>query len=54
VTRTLSAALLLIGVASSPLQASCAGGVSGYFTVSGEVAKRAVFDLGKLEQFPPA
>jgi hypothetical protein len=36
-TRTLSAALLLIGVGSSPLQAACPGGVSTYFTVSGEV-----------------
>ena len=53
-TRTLSAALLLIGVGSFPLHAACPGGVSNYFTVSGEVTKRAVFDLDKLEQFPPA
>lgn len=53
-TRTLSAALLLIGIASSPLQAACPGGVSNYFKVSGEVTNRAVFDLNKLEQFPPA
>ena len=53
-TRTLSAALLLIGVGSTPLQAACPGGVSSYFTVSGEVTKRTVFDLNKLEQFAPA
>jgi hypothetical protein len=53
-TRTLSAALLLIGVGSFPLHAACPGGVSNYFTVSGEVTNRAVFDLDKLEQFPPA
>ena len=53
-TRTLSAALLLIGVGSFPLHAACPGGVSNYFTVSGEVTNRAVFDLDKLEQFPPS
>ena len=53
-TRTLSAALLLIGVGSTPLQAACPGGVSSYFTVSGEVTKRTVFDLNKLEQFASA
>src|ERR1700731_4016199 len=52
-TRTLSAALLLIGVGSTPLQAACPGGVPSYFTVSGEVTKRTVFDLNKLEQFAP-
>jgi hypothetical protein len=52
-TRTLSAALLLI-FASSPLQAACPGGVSTYFTVTGEVTNRAVFDLRALQQFPPA
>ena len=53
-TRTFSAALLLIGVGISPLQAACPGGVSSYFKVAGEVTNRAVFDLNKLEQFPPA
>jgi hypothetical protein len=53
-TRTLSAALLLIGIGSWPLQAACPGGVSSYFKVSGEVTNRAVFDLNKLEQFAPA
>ena len=48
-TRTLSAALLLIGLGSTPLQAACPGGVSSYFTVSGEVTKRTVFDLNKLD-----
>ena len=38
-TRTLPAALLLIGIGSSPLQAACPGGVSSYFKVSGEVTK---------------
>jgi hypothetical protein len=52
--RALSAALLLTSVSSFSLQAACPGGVSNYFTVSGEVTKRAVFDLNKLEQFPPA
>jgi Oxidoreductase molybdopterin binding domain len=53
-TRTLSATLLLIGISSTSLQAACPGGVSTFFTVSGEVTNRAVFDLTKLEQFPPA
>ena len=53
-TRALSAALLLIGVGTTPLQAACPGGVSSYFTVSGDVTKRTVFDLNKLEQFAPA
>jgi hypothetical protein len=53
-TRALSAALLLISVGTFPLQAACPGGVSNHFTVSGEVTKRAVFDLSDLEQFPPA
>ena len=53
-TRTLCAALLLISVATSPLQAACPGGVSDSFTVSGDVTKRATFDLDALEQFPPA
>jgi hypothetical protein len=53
-TRTLSAALLLIGVGSTPLHASCPGGVSTFFSVSGEVKNRAFFDLTKLEQFSPA
>src|ERR1700720_581044 len=53
-TRALSAALLLIGIGSSPLQAACPGGVSSFFKVSGEVTNRAVFDLAKLEQFAPA
>jgi hypothetical protein len=54
ITRALFAALLVIGIGSSPLQAACPGGVSSYFNVSGEVTNRAVFDLNKLEQFPPA
>jgi hypothetical protein len=54
ITRTLSAALLLIGIGGTPLQAACPGGVSSYFNVSGEVTNRAVFDLNKLEQFAPA
>src|SRR5689334_40152 len=53
-TRTLCAALLLISVCTSPLQAACPGGVSDSFTVSGDVTKRATFDLDGLEQFPPA
>ena len=53
-TRTFSVALLLIGIGSSPLQAACPGGVSSYFKVGGEVTNRAVFDLSKLEQLPPA
>jgi DMSO/TMAO reductase YedYZ molybdopterin-dependent catalytic subunit len=52
-TWTLSAAVLLIGVGSAPLQAACPGGVSSYFTVSGEVTKRASFNLNELEQFAP-
>lgn len=55
--RVFSVALLLIGVVaigSSPLQAACPGGVSSYLKVAGEVTNRAVFDLNKLEQFPPA
>ena len=53
-TRALFAALLLIGVGSSPLYAACPGGVSNSFTVSGEVTNRAVFNLNKLEQFAQA
>jgi hypothetical protein len=53
-TRVLSAALLLISVSALPLHAACPGGVSNHFTVSGEVTKRAVFDLNDLEQFLPA
>jgi hypothetical protein len=54
-TRALFVALLLIGLANSPLRAACPAGVSGSFRVSGEVMKRSVFDLNKLEQlFSPA
>jgi hypothetical protein len=53
-TRALFAALLLIGVGSSPLHAACPGGVSNSFTVSGQVTNRTVFNLNKLEQFAPA
>ena len=54
-TRTLSAAVLLtMAVGNAPLQAACPGGVSSFFKVSGEVTNRAVLDLRKLEQFPPA
>ena len=52
-----SVALLLIGVVSAgsaPLQAACPGGVSTSFKVSGDVTNRAVFDLNKLERFPPS
>jgi hypothetical protein len=53
--RALFVALLLIGVASSPLRAACPGGVSDSFRVSGKVMNRSVFDLNKLEQlFSPA
>ena len=48
------AALLLIGVVSSPLQAVCPSGVSTSFAVSAKVMNKTVFDLHKLEQFPPA
>lgn len=53
-TRALSVALLLISIGTAHVQAACPGGVSSNFTVSGEVTKRAVFDLKDLEQFPPA
>jgi hypothetical protein len=52
-----SGALLLIGVVSAgsaPLQAACPGGVSTSFKVFGDVTNRAVFDLNKLERFPPS
>jgi hypothetical protein len=52
--RALSAALLLTAIGTSPLQAACPGGVSSSFTVTGDVTNRIVFDLNKLEQFPPA
>ena len=51
--RALSA-LFLVSVCSSALHAACPGGVSNSFTVSGAVTNRAVFDLNKLENFPPA
>ena len=55
--RVFGIALLLIGitgVGSSPLQAACPGGVSTFFTVSGDVTNRALFNLSKLQQFSPA
>jgi len=51
-TRAVTLALFLISAGTLPLQAACPGGVSNHFTVSGEVTKRAVFDLNDLEQFP--
>src|SRR5215472_272084 len=53
-TRVLSVALLLIGVATSSLQAACPGGVSKSFTVSGQVKKAAIFNLNRLQRFDPA
>jgi hypothetical protein len=53
-TRALFAISLLIGLGNSPLQAACPGGVSSSFTVSGQVANPAVFNLSQLEQFAPA
>ena len=53
-TRSFSAVLLLIGIASSPLEAACPGGASTSFTVTGEVTNKTVFDLSALQQFPPA
>ncbi len=53
-TRALTAALLLTIIGIVPVDAGCPGGVSDSFTVSGEVTKRTVFDLKKLEQFPSA
>ena len=52
-TRTVSAALLVFSLSTSPLQAWCPGGVSNSFAVSGEVTSRAVFDLNALKQFSP-
>lgn len=55
IIRALSAAaMLLISLGTSPLQAACPGGVSNSFTVSGDVTNRAVFNLNNLEQFAPA
>jgi hypothetical protein len=53
-TRVGFAALLLIGLGTSPLQAACPGGVSKLFSVSGQVKKPTVFNLNKLQQFAPA
>jgi hypothetical protein len=54
--RPLFAALLLIGLGNSPLQAaSCPGGVSNSFTVTGQVTNpNTVITLAQLEQFAPA
>jgi len=52
--RVLFAALLLIGGPSAPAGASCSGGVTMSFTVTGEVAKPSVFYLNNLEQLPVA
>jgi len=55
--RVFGIALLMIGtigIGSSPLRAACPGGVSTSFTVSGDVNNRSVFNLSKLQQFPPA
>jgi hypothetical protein len=54
ITRILSCVLVLIGIASSPLQAACPGGVSTSFTVTGEVTNRPAFDLKALQEFAPA
>jgi hypothetical protein len=57
IKRVFGLALSLIGVfgiGGSALQAACPGGVSASFTVSGAVTNRAVFNLRKLKQFPPA
>jgi Oxidoreductase molybdopterin binding domain len=48
--RPLFAALLLIGLGNSPLQAACAGGVSNSFTVTGEVTNPTTFNISQLEQ----
>jgi len=52
--RALFAASLMIGLGSSPLYASCPGGTSNSFTVSGEVKNPQSFNLGSLEPFSPA
>jgi hypothetical protein len=51
--RALFAAVLVIGLGSSPLQATCPGGVSKFFSVSGEVEKPAIFTLSRLQKFLP-
>jgi hypothetical protein len=50
----LSAALLLVSLATSPAIAACPGGVSTSFAVTGQVAHPTVFDLSKLQQLPVA
>jgi hypothetical protein len=52
--RALLAALFLVGLSGPPLHAACPGGVSKSFAVLGEVKKPAVFNLTRLQQFPPA
>jgi hypothetical protein len=52
--RTLFAAVLLFGIASSPLEAACPGGPSTYFTVTGEVNTPSRFYLNDLEQLSAA
>jgi hypothetical protein len=53
--RVLFAALLLLGIASLPVQAKCLStGQSTSILVTGEVTKSTVFDLKGLQQFSPA
>lgn len=52
--RAFFVALLLCGIAGSPLKAACPGGASTSFTVTGDVQKRAVFDLRRLQGLPAA
>jgi hypothetical protein len=54
IMRVLFAALMLIGISTSPLSAACPGGVSTSFTVTGQVRNPIVFNLPKLEQLPSA
>jgi hypothetical protein len=53
-TRVLFGALLLISAAGSALGATCPGGPSTSFTVTGEVSKPSTFYLNNLEQLPTA
>ena len=52
--RALFAALLLSGIASSPLEAACPGGPASSFTVTGQVKTPTVFYPNNLGQLPVA
>jgi hypothetical protein len=55
IARVLFAAIVLAGFAGAPVHAAtCGGGVSKSFTVTGRVAHHAVVNLTQLKKYPQA